>query len=97
MIRNETFRDGICIQAEVIDLEAGTYAFEKDGVTVEGPRPLTVDEVRRYGPQPLDAVGALATLLAVQQVVSVQDAANAVGLSEQDLVNEALAWGAASQ
>ena len=47
--------------------------------------------------QSLDAVGALATLLAVEQVVSVQDAANAVGLSEQDLVNEALAWGAASQ
>jgi hypothetical protein len=46
--------------------------------------------------QPLDATGALATLLAVEQVVSVQDAANAVGLTEQDLVNEALAWGAAN-
>ena len=46
--------------------------------------------------QPLDATGALATLLAVEQVVSIEDAANAVGLSEQDLVNEALAWGAAS-
>jgi hypothetical protein len=46
--------------------------------------------------QPLDAVGALATLLAVEQVVSVQDAANAVGLTEEDLVNEALAWGAAN-
>ena len=96
MIRNETFQNGICIQAEVIDLEAGTYAFEKDGVIIEGPRPMTVDEVRQYGPQPLDSVGALATLLAVEQVVSIEDAANAVGLSEQDLVNEALAWGAAS-
>jgi len=45
---------------------------------------------------PLDPVGALATLLAVEQVLTVQDAANAVGLTEQDLVNEALAWGAAN-
>ena len=44
---------------------------------------------------PLDPTGALATLLAVLEVVPVQDAANAVGLTEQDLVNEALAWGAA--
>ena len=43
---------------------------------------------------PLDATGALATLLAVESVLTVQDAANAVGLTEQDLVNEALAWGA---
>jgi hypothetical protein len=43
---------------------------------------------------PLDAVGALATLLAVEEVLSVEDAANAVGLTPEDLVNEALAWGA---
>jgi hypothetical protein len=41
---------------------------------------------------PLDPVGALATLLAVTEVVSVEDAANAVGLTPQDLVNEAQAW-----
>lgn len=45
---------------------------------------------------PLDATGALATLLAVLEVVPVEDAANAVGLSPTDLQNEALAWGAAS-
>jgi hypothetical protein len=47
-------------------------------------------------PQPLDAVGALATLLAVQSVLTVEDAANAVGLTPTDLVNEAEAWAAAS-
>jgi hypothetical protein len=41
---------------------------------------------------PLGPVGALATLLAVTEVVSVEDAANAVGLTPQDLVNEAQAW-----
>jgi hypothetical protein len=95
MIRNETFQNGICIEADIIDLDAGTFQHEEMGVIVES-RPLTLDEIRQYGPQPLDATGALATLLAVEQVLSVQDAANAVGLTEQDLVNEALAWGAAN-
>ena len=45
---------------------------------------------------PLNAVGALATLLAVESVLSVEDAANAVGLTPTDLVNEAEAWAAAS-
>jgi hypothetical protein len=96
MIRNEIFQNGVCIQAEIIDLDASTFAFEKDGVIVEGPRPLTLDEIRMYGPQPLDATGSLATLLAVESVLTVEDAANAVGLTEQDLINEALAWGAAN-
>jgi hypothetical protein len=41
---------------------------------------------------PLTQVGALATLLAVTEVVSVQDAANAVGLDPQALIDEAEAW-----
>jgi hypothetical protein len=45
---------------------------------------------------PLDATGALATLLAVESVLTVEDAANAVGLTPTDLVNEAEAWAAAS-
>ena len=45
---------------------------------------------------PLDATGALATLLAVTEVVSVTDAANAVGLTAADLITEAEAWAAAS-
>ena len=46
---------------------------------------------------PLDAVGALATLLAVEEVVSVTDAANAVGLTPDQLVAEAEAWAAAEE
>jgi len=48
-------------------------------------------------PAPLDATGALATLLAVLEVVPVQDAANAVSLTADDLIAEAEAWAAASQ
>jgi len=95
MIRNERYFDGVCVEVEIIDLDAGTFQHEEMGVIVES-RPLTSEERIKYGPQPLDATGALATLLAVEQVLSVQDAANAVGLTSQDLVNEALAWGAAN-
>jgi len=42
---------------------------------------------------PLDSTGALATLLAVLQVVPVADAANAVGLTVSALEHEAEAWG----
>lgn len=45
---------------------------------------------------PLDAIGALATLLAVEEVVSVEDAANAVGLTPEQLEAEAQAWWVAS-
>jgi hypothetical protein len=44
---------------------------------------------------PLDPAGALATLLAVTETVSVADAANAVGLTPADLIAEAEAWAAA--
>jgi hypothetical protein len=95
MIRNELYLNGVCIEADIIDLDAGIFQHEVEGVIVES-RPLTIEERIKYGPQPLDATGALATLLAVEEVLSVEDAANAVGLTEQDLVNEALAWGAAN-
>ena len=94
MIRNETFRDGVCVEADIIDLDAGTFQHEVEGVVVES-RPLTAEERRQYGPQPLDTSGAMATLNAVLGLWSLKDAANVVGLTEQDLVNEALAWGAA--
>ena len=51
MIRNETFRDGAPIAAEVIDLDAGTYSLEEAGVVVE-TRPLTPDEIANYTPTP---------------------------------------------
>ena len=44
---------------------------------------------------PLDPTGALATLLAVTETLTVIDAANAVGLTPEDLVAEAEAWAAA--
>jgi hypothetical protein len=46
---------------------------------------------------PLDTVGAVATLLAVLEVSSVEDAANAVSLPPEALIAEAEAWAAAQQ
>jgi len=43
----------------------------------------------------LDTNGVMATLNAVLGLWSLQDAANAVGLTPQDLINEAQAWAAA--
>jgi hypothetical protein len=46
---------------------------------------------------PLDRLGVMATLNVVLGIWSLTDAANTVGLSEQDLVNEALAWAIGAQ
>lgn len=46
--------------------------------------------------QPLDPVGALATLLVVVGALDVTDAANAVRLMPDDLIAEAEAWKVAS-
>ena len=48
-MRNEVFRDGVCLSAEVIDLDAGTISFEELGV-IKSTRALTADEVTRYAP-----------------------------------------------
>ena len=47
--------------------------------------------------EPLDRIGVVATLNAVLGVWSLADAANAVGLTEQDLINEAQAWSVGGQ
>lgn len=74
-----------------------TIVYGPGGFDPTKPNNNIIDEFESEAPHlPLDAVGALATLLAVESVLTVQDAANAVGLTEQDLVNEALAWGAAN-
>lgn len=44
---------------------------------------------------PLDKMGVIATLLAVSGAVSVEDAANAVGLTPEDLIVEAQSWAVA--
>ncbi len=50
MIRNEDFdSDGVCVRAEIIDLDAGTISFEELGV-VTSTRALTADEVAAYTP-----------------------------------------------
>lgn len=92
MMRNERFENGVCVHADIIDLDAGTFTVEEHGQVVEGPRPLTPDEYATYAPQPLDPAGALATLLAVTELVTVADAANAVGLTAAALVAEAQGW-----
>ena len=83
------------ISKRTINLEANTFVLEEYGVIVES-RPLTTQERQMYGPQPLDTTGALATLLAVESVLTVEDAANAVGLTPQDLITEAEAWSVGS-
>lgn len=62
------------------------------------PNNNVIEEIDLPDPpqQPLPPVGALAALLAVEGVLTVTDAANAVGVTPQDLTNEALAWGAAA-
>lgn len=95
MIRNECFCNGLCINADIYVLENRWYQREEAGVIVS-ERAMTPDEIRQYGPQPLDAQGVVATLNAVLGLWSLEDAANAVGLTTQDLVNEAQGWAAAS-
>lgn len=96
MIRNETFQNGACIAAEIIDLQSGTVSQEIAG-QITDVRPITDAERVFYGPQPLDPVGALATLLAVTETLTTVDAANAVGLQPEDLIAEAEAWRAAKE
>jgi len=92
MIRNETFANGIIVVAEIIDLDAKTYTREEMGVVVEGPRPLTPAEWLTYGPQPLEPLGSLTALLVVEGVLPIDDAAEAVHVTTQQLVDEAEAW-----
>lgn len=93
-MRRETWDGNVLIEVETFDLTLKTYTLERMGVIVV-VRPMTADELAMFAQRPLDPTGALATLLAVEQVVSVQDAANAVGLTPEDLILEAEAWAAA--
>jgi hypothetical protein len=42
--------------------------------------------------RPLDPVGSLATLLVVENLLDIEDAANAVRRTPDDLIREAQAW-----
>lgn len=49
-VRNEVFdANGLCVEAEVIDLDAETVTFEVDG-KVTATRALTPDEVAAFTP-----------------------------------------------
>lgn len=63
----------------------------QDGVLVE-----SFDDGTVFAYGPLDATGALATLLVVEGVLPLQDAANAVAEEPAHLVAEAEAWGLGS-
>jgi uridine phosphorylase len=91
MIRNEIYRDGVVVAADCYSLSTRTYTREEMG-TVVATRPMTAEEWLQYGPQPLNETGALATLLVVNGHATLTDAANAVNLTEQQLVDEAQAW-----
>jgi hypothetical protein len=95
MICRQWTTDGRVVRLEQVDPTTKMFELWVEGVLVEGPRPLTVDEWKEWGPEPLDKQGVLATLLAVSGVVPVEDAANAVGLTPDDLVAEAQAWAVA--
>lgn len=94
MIRNETFRDGICLEADCYDLTTRTYTREEMGVIV-ATRPMTEQEWLTYGPQPLDKIGAIAALNTVLGIWNIQDAANIAGVTPQDLITEVEGWAAA--
>lgn len=80
--------DGLTAKA-LTDAEAVDLA---EGATWDSATLSVVPLVRPPYP-PLDATGALATLLVVEGVVSLQDAANALHEEPAHLEHEALAWG----
>lgn len=94
MIRNRTITNGIIVYEEIVDLDNNTITIEDHGVVIE-TRELTLEERRRNGPQPLNSDGVFATLNAVLGLWPLEVAANAVGLTPQDLINEAQGWAAA--
>lgn len=95
-LNSRTFADGTLVEEVRVDLAANTVSGYEYGV-LRWSRDLTAEERAAELPKGLDPLGALATLLAVHEVVPVEEAAAAVGLPAQALVDEALAWGVAGQ
>lgn len=94
--------DGKAVDLAQLDAETGGHGLcgsETEVVAVEGS-PVTAETLAAAlaahvpGHRPLDAAGVSATLNAVLGIWSLTDAANAVRLPEQELVDEANAWAA---
>lgn len=71
----------------------GTGLLERFNPAGETVQSETIFGLPVLVPQPLDTTGALATLLVVEGVLALSDAALAIQQSEQALIDEALAWG----
>jgi hypothetical protein len=94
-MRNELFRDGVCVEATEYDTDTNTYTRWENGVIVEGPRPFTPAEVVAMRQAPLEGTPLAATLNAVLGLWTLQQAANIAQLPPEALVKEAEAWAAA--
>lgn len=92
-MRSETWTDGRLVELveNHNDGTATRTTYGPDG-TVTSTETITGLPIVPPFP-PLDATGALATLLVVDGVVALQDAANAIGEEPAHLVHEAQAWG----
>lgn len=91
MIRSEFTHNGILTHV-IIDNGNGTgerINYNLDG-TIESVVQVTDLPIFNY--EPLDTNGALATLLVVLNLVTLQDASNAIHAEPEHLVAEAEAW-----
>jgi len=74
--------DGITARYIYIDDSGAVIGFDVEPSPTAPPPPL----------EPLDAVGQLATLLTVNQVITVTEAATIAAVTEAQIVAEAQAW-----
>jgi len=89
--------DGVTLVSVTVDNGDGTgthYVYDVDGSVILTEE-LTGLPVFTY--PPLDAAGALATLLVVEGVLPLQDAANAIQEEPDHLIAEAEAWSLGQQ
>jgi len=89
-MNQQTYTDGV-LRERVVDNLDGTgtrFTYDAQGVEIAA-EPITLPV---FAYPPLDTTGALATLLAVEGVLTLADAANAVHQDPAHLVAEAQAW-----
>lgn len=89
---HDTTLNSVLIE-RIIDNGDGTghhYKYDNDGNEIYS-QAISGLEVRPEYP-PLDSIGALATLLVVEGVLNISDAANALHEEPAHLEHEAIAW-----